>query len=122
MEQLLTSKYGPILDDFMNEALRIEKAASEIGIPLRIIGCLAFRLKSPEFTRSSGKKLHQINNYLGSNKRRRVLYQNIPISPTKFYMLSCLGKNCYILLNYLYGSQNKPTQIIRLTPTGFDDG
>jgi hypothetical protein len=50
VEQLLTGKYGPILDDFMNEALRIEKTASEIGVPLRIIGCLAFRLKSPEFT------------------------------------------------------------------------
>jgi hypothetical protein len=46
----LSGKYGPILDDFMEEALRIEKAASEMGVPLRIIGCLAFRLKSPEFT------------------------------------------------------------------------
>lgn len=46
----MTGKYGPILDDFMEEALRIEKAAAEIGVPLRLIGCLAFRLKSPEFT------------------------------------------------------------------------
>jgi len=45
----LTGKYGPILEDFMDEALRIEKAAAELGIPLRIIGCLAFRLKSPEY-------------------------------------------------------------------------
>jgi len=45
----VTDKYGPILDDFMNEALRIEKAAADLGVPLRIIGCLAFRLKSPEF-------------------------------------------------------------------------
>ncbi|MFW9770396.1 MAG: hypothetical protein ACFFF9_02850 [Candidatus Thorarchaeota archaeon] len=46
----MTGKYGPILEDFMKEALRIEKAASDLGIPLRIIGCLAFRLKSPEYT------------------------------------------------------------------------
>jgi len=45
----LSGKYGPIQEDFMDEALRIEKAASELGIPLRIIGCLAFRLKSPEY-------------------------------------------------------------------------
>jgi hypothetical protein len=45
----MTGKYGPILEDFMEEALRIEKAAAELGYPLRIIGCLAFRLKSPDF-------------------------------------------------------------------------
>ena len=45
----MSGKYGPILEDFMDEALRIEKAAAELGLPLRIIGCLAFRLKSPEF-------------------------------------------------------------------------
>jgi hypothetical protein len=44
----MTEKYGPILEDFMDEALRIEKAAAGLGIPLRLIGCLAFRLKSPE--------------------------------------------------------------------------
>ncbi len=46
----MPGKYGPILDDFMEEALRIEKAAAETGVPLRLIGCLAFRLKSPEYT------------------------------------------------------------------------
>ncbi|MHA2211133.1 MAG: hypothetical protein ACXABV_18410, partial [Candidatus Thorarchaeota archaeon] len=46
----LNGKYGPILDDFMEEALRIEKAAAEMDIPLRIIGCLAFRIKSPEYS------------------------------------------------------------------------
>jgi hypothetical protein len=46
----VTGKYGPILDDFMDEALRIEKAAAELDIPLRIIGCLAFRIKSPEYS------------------------------------------------------------------------
>ncbi|MHA1863708.1 MAG: hypothetical protein ACTSWA_08055 [Candidatus Thorarchaeota archaeon] len=46
----MTGKYGPILEDFMDEALRIEKAGAELGLPLRIIGCLAFRLKSPEYS------------------------------------------------------------------------
>ncbi len=46
----MTDKYGPILDDFMDEALRIEKAAADLGIPLRVIGCLAFRIKSPEYS------------------------------------------------------------------------
>ena len=45
----MTDKFGPILDGFMEEAIRIEKAAAELGIPLRVIGCLAFRIKSPEF-------------------------------------------------------------------------
>ena len=75
MEQLLTSKYGPILDDFMNEALRIEKAASEIGIPLRIIGCLAFRLKSPEFTDlhiKMGREVTDID-YVSYYKHRQKL-------------------------------------------------
>jgi len=47
---LLTGKYGPILEDFMQEAVRIEKAAADNGIPLRVIGCLAFRIKAPEYT------------------------------------------------------------------------
>ena len=46
----VTDKYGPILEDFMDEAIRIEKAAADLGIPLRVIGCLAFRIKSPEYT------------------------------------------------------------------------
>ncbi|MFW9834308.1 MAG: hypothetical protein ACFFEK_09960 [Candidatus Thorarchaeota archaeon] len=45
----MTDKYGPIEDDFMAEAMRIEKAAAGLGIPLRIIGCLAFRIKCPEY-------------------------------------------------------------------------
>jgi hypothetical protein len=60
----LSGKYGPILDDFMDEALRIEKAAAEIGVPLRIIGCLAFRLKSPEFAelhRKMGREVTDID-------------------------------------------------------------
>jgi hypothetical protein len=45
----VTGKHGPILDDFMEEAIRIERAAADNGIPLRVIGCLAFRIKSPDY-------------------------------------------------------------------------
>jgi hypothetical protein len=45
----MSSKYGPIIDDFLEEAMRIVKSADELDIPLRLIGCLAFRLKCPEF-------------------------------------------------------------------------
>ena len=75
VEQLLTSNYGPILDDFMDEALRIEKAASGKGIPLRIIGCLAFRLKSPEFTDlhiKMGREVTDID-YVSYYKHRQKL-------------------------------------------------
>ena len=48
MVLLLTGKYGPIHEDFMQEAMRIEKAAADNDIPLRVIGCLAFRIKAPE--------------------------------------------------------------------------
>jgi len=42
-------KYGDILEDYQDEALRIVRAAEDNGIPLRIVGCLAFRIKCPEF-------------------------------------------------------------------------
>jgi hypothetical protein len=44
----MSGKYGPILEDFLEEAMRIEKAADELNLPLRLIGCLAFRLKCPD--------------------------------------------------------------------------
>jgi hypothetical protein len=71
----VTEKYGPIEDDFMDEALRIEKAASELGIPLRIIGCLAFRLKSPEYTDlhiKMGREVTDID-YVSYYKHQRKL-------------------------------------------------
>lgn len=43
----MSGKYGPILEDFLDEAMRIGKAADELKLPLRLIGCLAFRLKCP---------------------------------------------------------------------------
>ncbi|MFW9809202.1 MAG: hypothetical protein ACFFE6_07455 [Candidatus Thorarchaeota archaeon] len=71
----MTDKYGRILDDFMDEALRIEKAAAELGIPLRVIGCLAFRLKSPEFTDlhiKMGREVTDID-YVSYYKHRQKL-------------------------------------------------
>jgi hypothetical protein len=71
----VSSKYGPILDDFMDEALRIEKAASEIGVPLRIIGCLAFRIKCPEFVdlhKKMGREVTDID-YISYYKNQQKL-------------------------------------------------
>ena len=71
----MTGKYGPIEDDFMDEALRIEKAAAELGIPLRVIGCLAFRLKSPEYTDlhiKMGREVTDID-YVSYYKHRQKL-------------------------------------------------
>lgn len=73
--QQVTGKYGPIQDDFMDEAIRIEKAAAELGIPLRVIGCLAFRIKSPEFTDlhiTMGREVTDID-YVSYYKHRQKL-------------------------------------------------
>lgn len=45
----MSGKYGEILDDYQQEAIRIVKAAGQNGWPLRIMGCLAFRIKCPEY-------------------------------------------------------------------------
>jgi hypothetical protein len=45
----MPGKYGVILNDFMDEALRIHKAAEQNGLPLRVMGCIAYRIKSPQF-------------------------------------------------------------------------
>jgi hypothetical protein len=71
----VTEKYGPILDDFMEEALRIEKVAADLDIPLRIIGCLAFRLKSPEYSDlhiKMGREVTDID-YMSYYKHRQKL-------------------------------------------------
>jgi hypothetical protein len=72
----VTGKYGLILDDFMEEALRIEKAADDLGIPLRIIGCLAFRLKSPELTElhiKMGREVTDIDYVSYYNHRQKLI-------------------------------------------------
>ncbi|MHA1484496.1 MAG: hypothetical protein ACTSPR_04160, partial [Candidatus Thorarchaeota archaeon] len=45
----MSSKYGEIKDDFLEEAMRLVAAAEDIDAPLRIIGCLAFRIKAPDY-------------------------------------------------------------------------
>ncbi|OLS31766.1 MAG: hypothetical protein ThorAB25_00680 [Candidatus Thorarchaeota archaeon AB_25] len=75
VHQEVTGKYGPILDDFMDEAIRIEKVADELGIPLRVIGCLAFRIKSPEYTDlhiKMGREVTDID-YVSYYKHRQKL-------------------------------------------------
>ncbi len=44
----MSGKYGEILEDHQQEAIRIVNAAAENGWPLRVIGCLAFRIKCPD--------------------------------------------------------------------------
>ncbi len=80
-ELRLSGKYGPILDDFLDEALRIEKAAAENDIPLRIIGCLAFRLKCPEYVdlhKKMGREVTDIDfiSYYKYNKKVRNLFRD----------------------------------------------
>jgi hypothetical protein len=71
----VTGKYGPILDDFMEEAIRIERAATENGLPLRIIGCLAFRIKCPdhvELHKKMGREVTDID-YISYYKHQSKL-------------------------------------------------
>ena len=75
----MTGKYGPILDDFMEEAMRIEDAAKEIGIPLRVIGCLAFRMKAPEYVelhKKMGREVTDIDyiSYYKHHEKLRNLF------------------------------------------------
>ena len=77
----MNGKYGPILDDFMEEAMRIEKAAAEMDIPLRLIGCLAFRLKSPEYAElhiKMGREVTDIDfiSYYKHHKKVRTLFRD----------------------------------------------
>jgi len=42
----MSDKYGEMKDDFLEEAMRLVAAAEENDVPLRIMGCLAFRIKA----------------------------------------------------------------------------
>ena len=69
----MSGKYGDILDDFQEEAIRIEKAAAENGWPLRIIGCLAFRIKCPDYVdlhKAMGREVTDID-YVTYYKHQR---------------------------------------------------
>jgi hypothetical protein len=71
----VTGRYGPILDDFMEEAMRIERAATDNGLPLRIIGCLAFRIKCPdhvELHKKMGREVTDID-YISYYKHQSKL-------------------------------------------------
>ncbi len=45
----MSGKYGEMKDDFLEEAMRLVAAAEENDVPLRIMGCLAFRIKAPDY-------------------------------------------------------------------------
>ncbi len=56
----MSGKYGEILDDYQDEAIRIEQAAGENGWPMRIIGCLAFRIKCPDYVELHKKMCREV--------------------------------------------------------------
>ncbi|UCH04350.1 MAG: hypothetical protein JSW05_12395 [Candidatus Thorarchaeota archaeon] len=77
----MAGKYGPILEDFLEEAMRLEKAAEGVGIPLRLIGCLAFRIKASEYVdlhRSMGREVTDIDfiSYYKHHKKIRNLFRD----------------------------------------------
>ncbi|RDE16822.1 MAG: hypothetical protein C4K47_00755 [Candidatus Thorarchaeota archaeon] len=45
----MPGKYGEVIDDFVQEALRIHDAAEQNGLPLRVMGAIAYRIKSPQY-------------------------------------------------------------------------
>lgn len=61
--------------------MRLEKAAEEHKIPLRLIGCLAFRIKAPEYVdlhRSMGREVTDIDfiSYYKHHKKLRNLFRD----------------------------------------------
>lgn len=69
----MSGKYGPILEDFQKEAIRIVWAAGSNGWPLRIIGCLAFRIKCPDYVdlhKAMGREVTDID-YVTYYKHQR---------------------------------------------------
>ncbi|NHJ13798.1 MAG: hypothetical protein EAX95_08975 [Candidatus Thorarchaeota archaeon] len=69
----MSGKYGAFLDDFQEEALRIVEAAAKNGWPLRIIGCLAFRIKCPDYVdlhKAMGREVTDID-YVTYYKHQR---------------------------------------------------
>jgi len=71
----LSGKYGEIKDDFLEEAMRLVAAAEENGAPLRIIGCLAFRIKAPDYVdlhKKMGREVTDID-YISYYKYRQKI-------------------------------------------------
>lgn len=71
----MSGKYGEIKDDFLEEAMRLVAAAEENGAPLRIIGCLAFRIKAPDYVdlhKKMGREVTDID-YISYYKYRQKI-------------------------------------------------
>lgn len=69
----MSGTYGEIKNDFLEEALRIEQAGADNGIPFRIIGCLAFRIQCPEYVelhKEMGREVTDID-YISYYKHQR---------------------------------------------------
>lgn len=69
----MEGKYGAKLEDFQSEAIRIVNAAAQNGWPIRIIGCLAFRIKCPdhvELHKAMGREVTDID-YVAYYKNQR---------------------------------------------------
>ena len=74
----MSGKYGPIHEDFLEEAMRIEKAADELDLPLRFIGCLAFRMKCPNFVdlhKKMGREVTDIDFISYIKHQRKIINQ-----------------------------------------------
>ena len=69
----MSERYGHIKDDFMEEAMRLIKAAEENKLTLRLIGCLAFRIQAPDYVdlhRAMGREVTDID-FIGYFKQQR---------------------------------------------------
>ncbi len=71
----MPGKYGEIIDDLVQEALRIHDAAEQIGLPLRIMGCIAYRIKSPQYVQlheAMGREITDID-FIGYYKNQHKI-------------------------------------------------
>lgn len=71
----MPGKYGEILEDFVQEALRIHNAAEQNGLPLRVMGCIAYRIKAPQYVqlhKSMGREITDID-FIGYYKNQRKI-------------------------------------------------
>jgi len=72
----LSGKYGEMKDDFLEEAMRLVAAAEENDAPLRIIGCLAFRIKAPDYVdlhKKMGREVTDIDFMSYYEHRKKII-------------------------------------------------
>jgi hypothetical protein len=72
----MPGKYGEITNDFVNEALRIHDAAEKNGLPLRVMGCLAYRIKSPQYVelhKAMGRDVSDIDFIAYYKQRNKII-------------------------------------------------